>query len=83
MHDSRPGRVRKVSYRRIDGTPIAADWAGLTSETYTGTSCPDFTSNSPGPPYAYVGVSNRSASDWTTVYLQFCDPSQHLYCFDQ
>ncbi len=104
--------TRAAAYRRVDGTLIAASWAGLTSGTlvnsvstneygvpvgvaevwtatfpngtYAGGSCANFTSNSNSAPYTYVGISDRSTSDWTTVYLQFCDrPGVHLYCFEQ
>jgi hypothetical protein len=71
-----------------NGQPVA----GGTSEVWTATNtdgtlsadgCNSFTSGSSSAPTVVVGVSGNTDGTWTDVYLQFCDRSDHVYCFEQ
>lgn len=68
------------------GTVVAGAevWtATITDGSSAGAGCNDFTSGSSAAPFAYVGLSDRTDSTWTGVYLQFCDRVVRLYCFEQ
>lgn len=39
----------------------------------------DWTSNDPGASFPAVGLSSRTDSGWSNIYLQFCDRPQHLH----
>jgi hypothetical protein len=63
-----------------------------TTETWTATNtdgtlnadgCSSFTSGSHTASTPAVGVAGNTDVTWTDVYLQFCDRSDHIYCFEQ
>jgi hypothetical protein len=57
-------------------------WTG-SGGTGTGSGgCADWTSTSFGS-FPTVGLSDRTDSAWSNVYLQFCDRVAHLYCIEQ
>lgn len=77
--------VNGVALNEYGSSVLAEMWTSTTAAgNFTGTGCNDFTSNSSGAPYAYVGASDKSGYDWTAIYLQFCDRfGLHIYCFEQ
>jgi hypothetical protein len=63
-----------------------------TSETWTATyfdgtlyasGCNDFKSGSHGATNVTVGIATETGVNWTDVYFQYCDRTDHLYCFEQ
>jgi hypothetical protein len=69
--------------RRVGGVTTEAWTATNTDGTSNGGGCKEFTSSSHYAPYVVVGVSGNTDATWTNVYLQFCDRTDHLYCFEQ
>lgn len=51
--------------------------------TLAGDGCGSFTSGSNSASTPVVGVADNTDATWTEVYLQFCDRSDHVYCFEQ
>ena len=51
--------------------------------TLAGDGCSSFTSGNHSAPTPAVGVAENTNATWTDVYLQFCDRSDHVYCFEQ
>jgi hypothetical protein len=51
--------------------------------TLAGDGCSSFTSGNHAASTPAVGVADNTDATWTDVYLQFCDRSDHLYCFEQ
>jgi hypothetical protein len=51
--------------------------------TLAGDGCSSFTSGSHSATTPVVGVAGNTNATWTDVYLQFCDRSDHVYCFEQ
>jgi len=58
-------------------------WTGSGGSGVGSGGCADWTSSDPGGSFPAVGLSNRSDSGWSNVYLQFCDRVAHLYCIEQ
>jgi hypothetical protein len=62
-------------------------WTGTdtTGGFVSGETCSDWTTTVHSTTVtAEVGISTRTDSTWTAVYLQFCDYTyQHLYCIEQ
>jgi hypothetical protein len=71
-------------YDRPVGGATTEAWTATNSDgTSNGGGCNEFTSSSHYAPYVTVGVSGNTDPTWTDVYLQFCDRTDHLYCFEQ
>jgi hypothetical protein len=58
-------------------------WTGSGGSGVGSGGCSDWTSSDPGGSFPAVGLSSRSDSGWSNVYLQFCDRLAHLYCIEQ
>lgn len=51
--------------------------------TLNAVGCNGFTSGNHGDNTPAVGIAGNTNGSWTDVYLQFCDRTDHLYCFEQ
>jgi hypothetical protein len=86
------GLVSGTLLHGIDEDEHGQPVGGGTTETWTATNpdgtfagdgCYDFSSGSHGAPIVVVGVAGNTDATWTSVYLQYCDRTDHLYCVEQ
>ncbi|HUP89483.1 MAG TPA: calcium-binding EGF-like domain-containing protein, partial [Longimicrobiales bacterium] len=58
-------------------------WTGSGASGIGSGGCSDFTSADAGGSYPAVGISGSSNSSWSNAYLQICDRTGRIYCFEQ